>query len=113
MRCRCFLVSPWLVLPTIGAFLMVTPPATAAGPGDLRPPVRLKVGDRFIDAGDVWGHAGPTVADVDGDGLRDLVVGDFSGKFRFFRNVGSNRQPRYDKQDYIQAGGQIAEVRVY
>lgn len=76
-------------------------------------PVRLKADGKVIDTGDAWGHSGPWVADVDEDGKRDLVVGDFSGKFRFFRNVGSESEPRYAAQEYLKAGGVEAEVPIY
>src|SRR5438552_400818 len=54
------------------------------------PPVRLAAVDGVIDSGAAWGHCGPWVADVDGDGVNDLVVGDFSGLFRYYRNTGTN-----------------------
>lgn len=77
------------------------------------PPKRLAAADGIIDCGPSWGHAGPWVADVDDDGKNDLVVGDFSGLFRFYRNEGSNQQPRYAKAVNIQAGGQDAKVPIY
>jgi hypothetical protein len=36
-----------------------------------------------------------TVADFDGDGRADLVVGDTYGKTRFFRNAGTKTEPRF------------------
>ena len=76
-------------------------------------PVRLSAADGIIDSGPSWGHSGPWVEDVDGDGVRDLIVGDFSGLFRFYRNTGTDRQPRYDKGVNLQAGGVDAKVPVY
>ena len=58
------------------------------------PPVRLTAADGIIDSGRSLGHSGPWVEDVDGDGIKDLVVGDFSGLFRFYRNEGTNQQDR-------------------
>jgi hypothetical protein len=66
-----------------------------------------------IDTGEAWGHSGPALADVDGDGLRDLVVGDFSGKFRFYKNVGSNSEPKYAAFKFVQAGKTDAQVPIY
>jgi hypothetical protein len=77
------------------------------------PPVRLQAADGFIDSGPSGGHSGPWLVDVDGDGVRDLVVGDMSGFFRFYRNEGTDRQPRYAKAVNLQAGGADAKVRVY
>jgi hypothetical protein len=77
------------------------------------PPVRLAAADGIIDSGPSWGHCGPWVADVDGDGVNDLVVGDFSGFFRFYRNIGTNQKPRYAKAVNLQAGGVAAQVPIY
>ena len=77
------------------------------------PPVRLAAADGIIDSGPSWGHCGPWVEDVDGDGVKDLVVGDFSGLFRFYRNEGTNKKPRYAKAVNLQAGGVDAKVPIY
>jgi hypothetical protein len=81
--------------------------------GVFEKPVLLMADGKPIDTGEAWGHSGPTMADVDGDGLRDLVVGDFSGKFRFFRNSGTNKSPVYHADGYIMAGDKPAEVWIY
>ena len=40
------------------------------------------------------GYACPTMADVDGDGVPDLVVGQFrAGNMQFFRNLAGKNQP--------------------
>lgn len=90
-----------------------TSPLSAGDSSLFEQPVRLKAAGEFIDTGDAWGHSGPCVADVDGDGLRDLVVGDFRGQFRVYRNVGSEQQPRYAALEYLQAGGEVAKVPIY
>ena len=72
-------------------------------------PVRLKVGDEFIDV-DV-GHAAPYLYDWDKDGTRDLLVGQFGqGKLRIYLNAGTERKPRYDKLEWFRAGGAVATV---
>ena len=42
----------------------------------------------------VQGDAGPHVADWDGDGLFDLLVGAGDGSVTFFKNVGSTKAPK-------------------
>lgn len=81
--------------------------------GLFHPPVRLAAADGVIDCGPSWGHAGPWVEDVDGDGVKDLIVGDFSGLFRVYRNLGTNKAPRYAKAVNLQAGGKDAQVPIY
>jgi len=71
--------------------------AFAAGgegvPGELLPPVRIEAGGKPIDT--EVGHAAPFVADFDGDGVQDLLVGQFGGGILWiFRNEGTNAAPR-------------------
>ncbi len=48
----------------------------------------------------------PCVIDWDGDGLKDLVIGQFStGKIRFYPNSGTNENPVFTTFTFIQAGG--------
>jgi hypothetical protein len=81
--------------------------------GIFHTPTRLSAADGMIDSGKQWGHSGPWVEDVDGDGRRDLVVGDFSGLFRFYRNEGTSAAPRYAAAVNLQAGGVDAKVPIY
>lgn len=61
--------------------------------GDLLPPVRIEAAGKPIDT-DI-GHAAPFVADWDGDGARDLLVGQFGdGILWIFRNEGTNAAPK-------------------
>jgi hypothetical protein len=60
---------------------------------DLAPPVRLEAAGKPIDT--EVGHAAPFVCDWDGDGVRDLLVGQFGrGVLWIFRNEGTNTQPK-------------------
>ena len=77
------------------------------------PPVRIEADGKPIDHGAAWGHCGPTLHDLDGDGLADLVVGDFSGRFTVYKNVGARQQPRFARGVLLKAGGEEAHVPVY
>ena len=60
---------------------------------DLAPPVRLEAAGKPIDT-DI-GHAAPFVCDFDGDGLKDLLVGQFGeGILWIYRNEGTNSEPK-------------------
>ena len=91
--------------------LAAPPPAKAKAPagGDLAPPVKILAAGKAIDV-DI-GHSAPCVADLKGDGTLSLLVGQFGdGKLRVYRNVGSKTQPRFDKFEWLQAGGADCKV---
>ncbi|MBK8101325.1 MAG: VCBS repeat-containing protein [Planctomycetes bacterium] len=71
------------------------------------PPVRLKGGDAFV-AVEAPGFAAPSWHDVDGDGRKDLVVGQFrDGKMHLFKNEGDGKLAA---GTWIMAEGNIAQV---
>lgn len=76
-------------------------------------PIRLMADGAVIDHGSVWGHCGPWFDDVDGDGKKDLLVGDFSGHFTCYRNVSDNGEPRFAKGYRLKAGSVDAKVPIY
>ncbi len=56
-----------------------------------------------IDAGS---YGAPCIADWDGDGLKDLVLGKYTdGKIMFYANSGSNSAPVFTTYSYIQSDG--------
>ncbi|MGE0529593.1 MAG: hypothetical protein AB7P49_21280 [Bdellovibrionales bacterium] len=63
---------------------------------DLTAPTLLKAGGTAINV-DI-GHAAPFFADVDGDGKKDLLVGQFGdGKLRIYPNQVSSGLPQFEK----------------
>ncbi|MEN6425229.1 MAG: VCBS repeat-containing protein [Phycisphaerales bacterium] len=67
--------------------------ASAAMSDELASPVRLEAAGKVIDT-DV-GHAAPCVCDFDGDGVQDLLVGQFGdGLLWIYRNEGTNAEPK-------------------
>jgi hypothetical protein len=82
----------------------------SAGAGEeLLPPVRIEAAGKPIDT-DV-GHAAPFVGDWDGDGVRDLLVGQFGdGILWIFRNEGTNAAPRLAKGFKFKDGAEDGRV---
>jgi len=100
------------MLSLYAALLLAAPPAEKAKTpvsGDLAPPVKILASGKPINV-DI-GHAAPCVADLKGDGTLALLVGQFGdGKVRVYRNTGSKNQPRFDKFEWLQAGGADCKV---
>ncbi len=72
---------------------MTASPDHARLKGYLGPPIRLEAAGKPIDT-DV-GHAAPFVGDFDGDGVNDLLVGQFGdGILWVYRNEGTNARPK-------------------
>ncbi len=79
-----------MILPAMLALLLS---AGAQASDELTPPVRIEADGKAIDTD--TGHAAPYVCDFDGDGVQDLLVGQFgNGQLWIYHNEGTNTQPR-------------------
>lgn len=79
---------------------------------DLAPPVRVEADGRPIDV-EREGHSAPYFGDFDGDGLPDLLVGQYhEGRLRIYRNRGSAGEPRFSDYEWFQDGADTGRVPV-
>ncbi len=101
-----------LLVLTVPAFAGPESSKTQAEPdrsAELGPATRLLVAGKPIDV--ETGHAAPALHDWDGDGIRDLLVGQFGdGKLRIYKNFGTDKAPRYFGFEYFRAGGEDATI---
>jgi hypothetical protein len=80
-------------------------PTPAEEPSDLATPVKILAAEKPIDV--EIGHAAPFVADFDGDGVKDLLVGQFGGgKLRIYKNTGTNAKPMFQQFTWFQDGSE-------
>ena len=87
-----------------GAALCGTAPCGAA---EFQPPVRLTAGDAAVRV-EAPGYAAPCLADLDGDGKKELLVGQFqTGKIRVFKHLG---EEKFAPGEWLMAGGEVAQV---
>jgi hypothetical protein len=78
--------------------------------GDLAQPVQVQAAGQPIDVHMV-GHSAPFYGDIDGDGRRDLLVGQFDdGRLRIYRNSGTSTTPRFEGYSWFEAGGAVGTV---
>lgn len=80
--------------------------ASVQGP-EFHAPVRLQADGELVRVEEP-GYAAPCWTDVDGDGRKDLVVGQFKdGKMKVYRNLGEGKLAA---GQWLEADGDIAEV---
>ena len=81
----------------------------AAATDELLPPFRVEANGKPIDM--EMGNAAPFVTDFDGDGVFDLMLGQRGEcKLRIYRNLGSNKSPRFGVSAFFKAGGVDASL---
>jgi hypothetical protein len=79
------------------------------GANEFMLPFRVEAAGKPIDV-DI-GHAAPLVVDFDGDGVKDLLVGQFGeGKLRIYRNEGTAAAPKFGAFAWFKAGGAEGKV---
>ncbi len=76
---------------------------------EVEKPFSIKVNGKDIHSKP--NYTGPTLFDFDKDGLQDLIVGTFSGNFRFYKNKGTKSTPVFKSFELIKAGGEDAKIR--
>lgn len=80
---------------------------TAATAVEFQNPVRLTAGNGPVRV-ESPGYAAPCWADIDGDGRKDLLVGQFKeGKIRVFKGLGGTRLAA---GEWLKAEGKVATV---
>lgn len=93
------------------AICLATTGANVSEANDLEKPFQLKLADgQALDVGGT-GYATPFVGDFDGDGKRDLLVGQFrQGKLRIYKNQGTEEQPEFSDYDWFKDGAETGQV---
>src|SRR5262245_56814080 len=84
--------------------------AQPADDSELERPVPIPVNGKPLDV-ERDGHAAPCFGDFDGDGIMDLLVGQYhEGRLRIYRNTGTNARPKFQNYAWFEAGRAIARV---
>ncbi len=74
---------------------------------EFAPPVRMEAEGKIVKV-EAPGYAAPAWFDVDKDGKKDLIVGQFNGgKMMVYKNTGNGKLA---KGEWLMAAGKVAEV---
>ena len=76
---------------------------------ELVPPFRVAAEGEPIDV--YIGHLAPYLFDMDGDGLKDLLLGQMEeGRLRLYTNIGIPAEPRFGSFEFLKADGEAVNV---
>ena len=87
------------------------PSALSAGDYKFSDPRQVLGGDKAIEI-ESPGYAAPSLADLNGDGVLDLLVGQFKeGKIGFYKgSKGEDGKLSFGAHEWLQAGGEVAKI---
>jgi hypothetical protein len=91
--------------------LLVLAQITWAQIPGLEEPYRIKLADGSVLDVEGTGHAAPAYGDFDGDGIPDLLVGEFKdGALRIYRNHGTAVDPVFKDFEFFKVDGDQVTV---
>lgn len=90
--------------------LIVSSYGLAQAKPTFEPPVRIQSEGKPITIPN--GYSFPSCIDLDKDGLKDLIVGEYSkgGELYYYKNIGSKAAPKYGKAQNLMIGDEILTV---
>jgi len=70
-------------------------------------PVLDEEGELMYGEVDSGSYSAPAVADWNGDGKKDLIMGNFNGRLEVYLNVGTDEEPRFRDEPLELSGGTL------
>ncbi|MHC4177998.1 MAG: FG-GAP repeat domain-containing protein [Planctomycetota bacterium] len=99
-----------LLLPVLALFIPLSAGWSQTLSDELEPPVRVLAAGKAVDV-QRSGNAAPLLSDLDGDGHKDLLVGELhDGRLRIYRNRGTTAEPKFEGYTWFKAGADLGRV---